>query len=142
MTKTTVESVTVCGNVIMKKRLGGHKSPMERLFDIIYQVAVANGKKTFAEVDIIKSQEYRIRDSRELIHATSIRKMGSDSFKDESSFKQWGRKLVPEGLENITGAELIDRIVDAAVDNPINFKSNYRKPDPVSEQEDVLEDET
>jgi len=51
--------------------------------------------------------------------------MGSDSFKDEASFSQWGRKLVPEGAHNITGEELLIRILDAAVDNPINFKSSY-----------------
>lgn len=125
MTKTSIKNVHVEGKVIMKKRLGGHKTPMERLFDIVCQVAVAGGHRSFDQVDQIKDKEYNIRDTRELHHSTSIRKMGSDSFKDEASFSQWGRKLVPEGAHNITGEELLIRILDAAVDNPINFKSSY-----------------
>ena len=121
---------------LLKKRLGGHKTPMERFFDVACQVAVAFGEKTFQGIDRIKTQEYKMRDSRELIHGTSIRKMGSDSFKNSDSFGMWGKKLVPEGLDNITGRELLQRMFDAA-DNPINLNSKYKKEAPEEPEEDV-----
>jgi len=57
MTKTSIKNVHVEGKVIMKKRLGGHKTPMERLFDIVCQVAVASGHRSFDQVDQIKDKE-------------------------------------------------------------------------------------
>ena len=125
----------------IKKRLGGHKSPMERFFDLACQISVASGEKTFTEVDVIKQQEYCIRDKREQNHGTSIRKMGSDAFKDSNSFKMWGQKLCPEGVDNLTGRELLKRMFDAAIDNPISYNSSYKgkpKADDVdsSEEED------
>ena len=121
----------------IKKRLGGHKSPMERFFDLACQVSVASGEKTFTDVDNIKSQEYTIRDKREQNHGTSIRKMGSDAFKDSSSFKMWGEKLCPEGIDNISGRELLKRMFDAAIDNPISYNSVYKhKADDCSDEQD------
>ena len=124
-------------NKTLKRRLGGHKSPMERFFDLACQVSVASGDKTFSDVDKIKLQEYNIRDKREQNHGTSIRKMGSDAFKDSSSFKMWGDKLCPEGIDNISGRELLKRMFDAAIDNPISYGSTYstKKDKPTDKQE-------
>lgn len=113
-------------NKPIKRRLGGHKSPMERFFDLACQVSVVSGEKAFSDIDKIKIQEYSIRDKREQNHGTSIRKMGSDAFKTEKSFSMWGEKLCPEGIDNISGRELLKRMFDAAIDNPINYNSSYK----------------
>ena len=119
----------------IKRRLGGHKSPMERFFDLACQVSVASGEKAFSDIDKIKIQEYSIRDKREQNHGTSIRKMGSDSFKTDKSFSMWGEKLCPEGIDNISGRELLKRMFDAAIDNPISYNSSYKKKEEDSSDE-------
>lgn len=122
-------------NKPIKRRLGGKKSPMERFFDLACQVSVSCGEKTFSDIDKIKLKEYAVKDKREQNHGTSIRKMGSDAFKTSESFSMWGEKLCPEGVDNISARELLKRMFDAAIDNPINYNSSYKK------QEDESSDE-
>lgn len=120
----------------IKRRLGGHKTPTERFFDLASSAAVAFGVKNFSDIDKIKSKEYSIKDKREQNHGTSIRKMGSDAFKSSKSFSMWGEKLAPEGLDNITGREFLERLFDGAVDNPVNYNSTYKKHDDSNEEDD------
>jgi hypothetical protein len=121
----------------IKRRLGGHKTPTERFFDLASQTAVAFGVKNFSDIDKIKTTEYSMKDKREQNHGTSIRKMGSDSFKSSQSFSMWGEKLIPEGIDNISGRVLLERLFDGAVDNPISYNSSYKKNEDNDKESDI-----
>ena len=111
-----------------KKRLKGHKTPLERMIDNFTSIALENGVMTYEEIEAIKSKEYAIKDSREARHGTSTRSILSDNYKNVDSYTSFGKQIIPEGIDNISGRELLARLKDAMI-SPVHFntKKKYKK---------------